>query len=383
MSNTDINSNKSIALLATGDEIINGDILNTNAQKISQVLFDKQIPIGQHMVASDSEQEIINSIEYLLKDHQVIITTGGLGPTSDDRTRFAIAKAFNLDLEFDQTSWEAIEARFKKYGLDYIPESNKQQSLFPAGATVFPNPNGTAAGCLVENKKTQQVIIMLPGPPNECLPMFINHALPELLSRNLSKQKYFKHWMLFGVGEGQIAEQLENILAPYTSCQPGYRVTFPYLEFKLFSDNPIEFEQAVAAIEAHILEFTINNKNQKASELLLEKLTHFPDEIYINDLCTGGFLERLIRKPEHNHKLKFQSSNLPNTPNTPWELTIEGLEHYWAGNFDKSKTQIKLVLNKTNQDPVLLTHEITVHNNDRPCHVAAEKACEFLLKQIL
>lgn len=372
---------KSIALLATGDEIINGDILNTNAQKIAQILFDKQINVGQHMVASDDEQEIINSIEYLFRSHQVIITIGGLGPTSDDRTRFAIAKAINHDLIFDQASWSKIKKRLEKYGLSYIPESNKQQALFPENAKIYPNPNGTAAGCLAENKLNNIIIIMLPGPPHECLPMFENFALPDLLNKNFSQQKCFKHWMLFGVGEGQIAEELEIILKKYPSCRPGYRVTFPYLEFKVLSDNPTEFEQAVSAIENHIIEFTINNNNQKASELLHQKLQDHSDIIYIKDSCTGGFLEKLIRKPIHNHKLIFnRPSNTENHNN--WELTIDGLENYWADDFEKNKTTVKLILNKNNQPPILLTHEITLHNNDRPCHVAAEKACEFLLKHI-
>ena len=377
-----MSSTKSIALLATGDEIIHGDILNTNAQKISQILFDKQISIGQHMVASDSEQEIANSIEYLINAHQVIITTGGLGPTSDDRTRFAVARALNKDLEFDQSSWHAIETRLAKYGLAYIPESNKQQALFPNGAIIFPNPNGTAAGCLVEDKKTNKMIIMLPGPPNECLPMFLNYALPELISRDFSQQKYFKHWMLFGVGEGQTAERLENLLKPFPSCQPGYRVTFPYLEFKLFSDNANEFEQAVKAIESDVLQFTMNNKNQKASELLLETLKNFPEQLYINDLCTGGFLERLIRKPELNHKLMFKQPSNKNK-SSYWQLGIQGLDNYWAGNFDQNKTEVTLSLTIPNQATLSLTHEINLHNNERPCHVAAEKACEFLLKKII
>src|SRR5262249_55359345 len=119
-----------IAILATGDELTTGDILNTNGQIIAQTLKDHGFLMGMHVIASDDENEITEAINFLLHDHPILITIGGLGPTSDDRTRFALSRAINQPLVFNEASWNHITSRLTSLHL-HVHEANKQQALFP------------------------------------------------------------------------------------------------------------------------------------------------------------------------------------------------------------------------------------------------------------
>ena len=238
-----------IALLATGDEISQGDIINSNSQEIALRLTHQGMQVRMHMVAPDSIAEIEQALLFLLNTHQAIIITGGLGPTSDDLTRYALSKALNRPLVFDEATWETICNRLQRFGYPTPPESNRQQALFPADGTIISNPNGTAAGCMVQQQN--QFIFMLPGPPNECLPMINDMVLPVLKKAGFPRILYNKKWLLFGVSEGKIAEELDRLARPY-ACVTGYRLFYPYLEFKLRSNNQSDFETLVPLIEKAI-----------------------------------------------------------------------------------------------------------------------------------
>ena len=137
-----------IALLATGDEIIHGDITNSDGQYAAQQLIDHNLQPGTHMTVPDDKALIKQAILYLLQDHAALITIGGLGPTSDDLTRFGLASALNQSLVFDEPSWQKIVERLTSLGLN-VPDNNRQQCLFPENADIIPNPHGTAAACCV------------------------------------------------------------------------------------------------------------------------------------------------------------------------------------------------------------------------------------------
>src|SRR3990167_10571146 len=143
---------KRIGFVATGNELMNGDILNTNVQYFcAQLLKNAMIP-GQHVVVGDSETEIQQAIEYLLPTHSAIITIGGLGPTVDDRTRIGLAQALHRPLEFYPEAWDWVVHKITSLGYSFVPENNRQQAYFPKGATTLKNNEGTAAGCYVHHQ---------------------------------------------------------------------------------------------------------------------------------------------------------------------------------------------------------------------------------------
>lgn len=325
-----------IALLATGDEISQGDILNTNSQEIAHRLFKNGMRIGMHMVTSDAIAEIEQAIQYLLMTHDALIITGGLGPTSDDLTRYALAKATGLPLIFNDFVWNEIVNRLKRFGYHNPPLSNRQQALFPEGAIIIANSNGTAAGCMLEYH--DKFIFMLPGPPSECLPMFEQDALPILKKAGFSQTEYHKSWLLFSVSEGEIAEKLDAIAKPY-DCITGYRLFYPYLEFKIHSNDKSDFEKLIPQIENAIHPFIFGDGQKIASEIIRDYFEKIDFSFNICDFATGGLLEATIKTPK-----TFSHLNFIHDKNKTHHLIINGLDEFWQ-NSTATQTTIKMDLN--------------------------------------
>jgi len=230
---TTLKKSKRLGFLATGSELVTGELLNTNSQIMADASLQHGIHIGEHILVDDDQTNIQEAFRFLLSRHDGVITTGGLGPTSDDLTRNAIAQVLNLELVFSPESYERILNRLmKKFGWDIhkIPKSNKNQAYFPAGSRIIPNLNGSADACEIKFKN--KIIYLLPGPPKECLPLFSEDVLPSLLNSNFGSEKKLYRWRLQGVPEAQMAELLEHELKKYNLIF-GYRAHSPYLDIKL------------------------------------------------------------------------------------------------------------------------------------------------------
>lgn len=324
-----------IALLATGNELTNGDILNTNSQAIAQQLVEHGIDVGMHLICSDEETDILSALDYLFAAHQAVIITGGLGPTSDDRTRYALAKFIDKDLQFHQPSWDWIVERLQKYNLE-VPESNKQQAMFPEGAVVLDNHNGSANGCfyLHHNK----LLVMLPGPPRECMPIVKADVLP-LLSDNIKKSDSHKlKWRVFGKSEGEFAERMDNMLANY-ACQTAYRWEYPYIDFKVAVKNLADTDVIQQLVDTTLADDIICPKDQTATEVLQKNLQELDESIVICDLATGGLFESKIHSPDNDSHIKFA---MHNDAGAERMIIIEGLEAYWHNQRDEQETSLKL-----------------------------------------
>lgn len=321
------NNLQTVALLSTGDEIINGDILNTNSQEIALQLFNHGIRLGNHMVARDNIRDIEEAMHFLLNHHQALIITGGLGPTSDDLTRYALANVSKRELVHDETTWNNIVQRLKSIGYDTPPDSNKQQALFPAGATIISNPNGTASGCMLQND--DKWIFMLPGPPMECLPMFESKVLSTLVQNHFQHIQFHRKWLLFGVSEGEIAEKLDALVRPY-NVTTGYRIWYPYIEFKIYSSHEKDFKALEPNIEEAIAKYIIEDGRYSASERLKQLIPDLPFKLSIDDKATGGQLETVLLTPKTYKNLLF--SQIPET----CHVQINGLNEFW--NDEPSKT---------------------------------------------
>ena len=327
-------SSNKIALLATGDEICHGDILNSNSQEISRRLFSHGIEIGTHLAVPDLLFEIEKAIHFLLSDHRAIVITGGLGPTSDDLTRYAVSNATQRELIFDDATWNAIVLRLKRFGYETPPETNKRQALFPKGAVIIQNPNGTAAGCFL--KLGEQFIFMLPGPPPECLPMIDNTVLPALLQAGFQQVSYHQKWLLFGVSEGQIAEELDALAKPF-DCVTGYRLWYPYIEFKLHSNNQKDFTTLVQLVEKTVAPYLFSDGKKAASQLLKNTLEHLDYSLSIIDTATGGLLESTIKTPATSTKVSFIHN-----ANADVQIEIKGLNEFWQQKNDATKTTLEI-----------------------------------------
>ena len=185
-------------IIAVGTELLLGNIVNTNARDLSQALSTVGVNVFWHTVVGDNPQRLKDALEIARKRADIIITTGGLGPTYDDMTKQTICEAFGKPLVLHEDILETIRYYFEHNSHIKMPENNRQQAELPVGCTVFDNPVGTAPGCAFESDGIH--VLMLPGPPFEMLTMLENHVLPYL--RNLSDEVIVSHdIMTFGMGE--------------------------------------------------------------------------------------------------------------------------------------------------------------------------------------
>ena len=209
----------SVEILSVGTELLLGNIANLDAQILSQGLSELGLNVFWHTVVGDNPQRAKEAVEIAKERADIIITTGGLGPTCDDLTKNVLAEAFGKKLVFDQDSAQRIQSYFARTKRP-MTENNLQQAMLPEGCTVLVNDWGTAPGCAFEAEGCH--VIMLPGPPSECRPMFQYRAKPYLLG--LSEGVIASHTLkLFGIGEStmeaQLREQMNAMhnptLAPY------------------------------------------------------------------------------------------------------------------------------------------------------------------------
>lgn len=194
-------------IIAVGTELLLGNIVNTNARDISQALANLGVNVFWHTVVGDNPERLKEALDIARRRADIIITTGGLGPTYDDLTKQTICEAFGQKLVLHPDILDTIRGYFERNVHMNMPENNVQQAELPEGCTVFDNPVGTAPGCAFASEGVH--VLMLPGPPFEMLAMLENHAVPYL--RRLSSEVIVSHnIMTFGLGESPMEELLRD-----------------------------------------------------------------------------------------------------------------------------------------------------------------------------
>ena len=191
-------------LITIGDEILIGQIVNTNSVFLAKALNDIGIEITQITSISDKKDDIIGALKLSEKRAKLVILTGGLGPTSDDLTKQTLCSYFNDKLIENKEILDHIEEIFKKYVTTPINEQNRKQALLPSKAKIFKNNYGTASGMWFE--KNGQVIISLPGVPFEMKSLMTNEVIPKLQNHFTRPFIVHKTIITYGLGESAIAE---------------------------------------------------------------------------------------------------------------------------------------------------------------------------------
>lgn len=318
-----------ISILATGDELIHGDTLNTNARDIAHTLSSEGLPLGLHLSCSDKEEEMILCLRFLTERNNIIIIIGGLGPTTDDLTRFALSKFTHEPLIEHPIALEHIKSRLKD-ATTINTQGNEQQCLFPSQAQLLPNPLGSALGCYFRWHNIS--FFMLPGPPRECLPMFHHYALP-ILQKSERSQKEILKWRIFGLAESEIAQTLEEALQDI-KCQTGYRWESPYIEFKVRC-NPNLINQIKNRIDPILEPHIISPVDKKASDMLRELIIKMNEPITIIDEATGGLLQSTLTKPDLYSLLHFNGLQ-----QNKLFFHLSGLKEYWQQQPKKEATEL-------------------------------------------
>ncbi|MCL1801530.1 MAG: competence/damage-inducible protein A [Promicromonosporaceae bacterium] len=199
-------------ILSVGTELLIGDIVNTNAAFLAGELADLGIDSYYQQVVGDNPKRLLHALDIAISRSDVVITTGGLGPTQDDLTKETVANYFGVPLEFHQASWDHLVRLLALRGRTAL-QSQRRQAMMPTGATIFPNDYGTANGVGVEAEvdNSPKLVIMLPGPPREMRAMFTEYVRPFLRSQgNGVLVSHNLH--LFGIGESQVEAELDRAL---------------------------------------------------------------------------------------------------------------------------------------------------------------------------
>jgi nicotinamide-nucleotide amidase len=206
-------NNMKAEIIAIGTEILLGDIVNSNAQYLAQELAALGIDMYYQQVVGDNEKRIIHAFDEAYSRSDIIITTGGLGPTEDDLTKEVAAKYFNKKLLPDEESIEKIKNYFK-HRERKMTENNLKQGLIPEGAIIINNDNGTAPGVIIE--ENNKIMIILPGPPKEMKPMFEETVKP-YLEKKSDSTLVSKVVKILGIGESAVAAELKDIMDVQTN----------------------------------------------------------------------------------------------------------------------------------------------------------------------
>ena len=280
-------------IISVGTELLLGHVTNTDARDISEMLSKIGINVKYHTVVGDNPERLRQCVETAKSRADIIITTGGLGPTCDDLTKQILAEAFGLKL---------IENKAERKGLyDYIrygkkfTDNNFTQAMLPEGCTVFHNNCGTAPGCGFE--KDGKIVVMIPGPPKECNAMFRERALPYL--RKLSEELIVSHSVrIFGLGESSVddifAEEMNRMTNP--TMAPYAKECDCLLQITAKAKSEAEAEEMIAPVMEHVIKrlgdvvygVDVECIEESVIKLLREKGMTFSAA----ESCTGGDVAR-------------------------------------------------------------------------------------------
>ena len=214
-------------LLTIGTEITTGEVVNSNAAWIGTQLEKMGVRVHSHLSVRDQREEIVKALRWVEGD--VVVVTGGLGPTTDDITRECMAEFFAQPLEFDDVVWKELETLYLKRQLP-LREAHKHQCFFPKNSERLANLSGTALGFYYKLKDTH--FFVLPGPPRELESMWKTEAVPRLKKIVQPPNLSWHYWTFFAVPESEVAELVEKIIAG-AGLEVGYRAQVPYVRVKL------------------------------------------------------------------------------------------------------------------------------------------------------
>lgn len=287
-------------IITVGTEILLGDIVNTNSRYLARELALLGIEVYYQGSVGDNEDRLLEAFGESLKRSDLVITTGGLGPTLDDITKEVAAKYFGQKMELNQKSWDEIREFMSK--LDKSPtENNKRQAYFPKEATILKNNNGTAPGAIF--KKDKKTIIVLPGPPREMVAMFEESVRPylESLTEDILVSKTLR---LYGIGESKLETELLDVIkgqtnptvAPYASdMEVTLRITAKAKSSEEATKliGPME-ESIRTRVGKYIYGEGDTSLDEVVSKILVEKNL----KIAVAESCTGGMVSAsLINYP--------------------------------------------------------------------------------------
>ena len=286
-------------LITIGDEILIGQTLNTNAAYIGEKLIAQQISVAKSTVIGDDEEQILSEFRYGFENFDVVIVTGGLGPTHDDLTRRCIVKFFNTELEFNEEVYADIQSLLSRRGKE-ITDVNKDQAFVPKVAEVIRNKRGTAPGVRIE--KDGKIFVAMPGVPFEMKEMMNNFVIPRLVQKKEKSDEVVLMTSLLttGIAEsalyeklGDLGELLEGAKLAFLPSQFGVkmRITVKGKDIETANNKFSEIEQK---IRHKVGRYIYGRNEDKLEEVIGRLLTDRGLTLAVAESCTGGLISSRI-----------------------------------------------------------------------------------------
>lgn len=279
-------------IVSVGTELLMGQVVNTDAQFIAQRLAPLGFQVFYHTTVGDNVKRLTAVVHQAVERSDVVVFTGGLGPTDDDLTKETVAAALGLTVELIPKEAERLRKHFETRGYDFTPNNLKQAS-FPKSALILPNAFGTAPGCIMtaENKTA----ILLPGPPRELFPMFQNHVMPYL--EQLSGNKlYSRELRIFGKGESTVTYELRDIIENQTNptVAPYVKTGEVSLRVTALCQDEAEGEALARPMIGEIIsrlgDIVYSTVGESLPETCARMLTDDQQTLAVAESCTGGLI---------------------------------------------------------------------------------------------
>ena len=282
-------------LISVGTEILLGDILNTDAQYLSVELAKLGISVIHQSTVGDNRERLLAQLDEAAKRSDIIILSGGLGPTPDDLTKEVCCEFFGKELQLHEPTVEKIRNYFSSKGLE-MAQSNIKQAMLPEDCVIFPNENGTAPGMAIEKDGVH--ILVLPGPPRELKPMFRNSAIPYLMQ--FSDKIIVSHNIrTFGIGESAMAEKVSDLLdGENPTVAPYAKDGEALLRVTAMADSEEDAEKlckpVIDEIKSRLDGFVYGVDYTCIEEAVIELLMKNHLKAATAESCTGGLIAKRI-----------------------------------------------------------------------------------------
>jgi nicotinamide-nucleotide amidase len=317
---------KTAEIIAVGSELLTPERSDTNSLWLTEKLNDIGVEVKLKTIVGDDDARLEETIRDAVKRSDIVITTGGLGPTEDDITRQVTARALNRNLEYHNDLEVHLRERFRNWGRE-MPEINKRQAFIVAGADVLPNPNGSAVGMyLAENGKH---VAILPGPPREMQPMFEDLVLPKLRAAAGNVSVYRRFLKVVGLGESA----LDEAIAPIYTAYPGVQTSILFnksgvdVQLALRGEDEKRARDVLDEIEARIVaklgHAVFSVQGEAMEEVVGRLLSRSGKTVSVAESCTGGLMgSRLTEVPgsssyfiegvvSYSNEAKMRTLNVP------------------------------------------------------------------------
>lgn len=327
-------------IISVGTELLLGQILNTDAKFISEKLSLAGIDVFYQTNVGDNEKRLKECLKIAISRSDIIILTGGLGPTMDDLTKETVAEFLDVPLLEDKSSREMIENYFKRSNRE-ITENNFKQALFPKDSVILPNPNGTAPGCIL--KRNNKIIVILPGPPSELEPMFENYVLPSL--KKYSQSTIISRTIkIFGLGESKVETMVKDLLlSSNPTVAPLIGEGFVTLRITAKSDNKENalsmLDEMESKLRGILRDYIFGIDNDTLENIVIKLLKKRNLTLSVAESCTGGMLSsKIVDVPGASEAFKFSAITYSNeAKQNILHISPNTLDKYGAVSYETAK----------------------------------------------